>query len=176
MQLKVTVPLLNKRNLIPRSLPDAANIAGVVKEGFTFDGEEVDISQLPNPAMGKWYKDRDGHFYWGGGVIPFEIRINVAVKDEFVSRNILSKSPTTIISEQKTFTWFNDLRIETIWNQFNEQGENVFCMFVQYKTVPCRDFRDIEQTSLCVGKQIYAFTPRHGSETHPRAFRWVDSK
>ncbi|WP_208545663.1 hypothetical protein [Paraburkholderia hospita] len=33
----------------------------------------------------------------------------------------------------------------------------VLFLLVQFKTVPCRDYRDIEQTSLCVGRSVYAF-------------------
>lgn len=110
MQLKVTVPLLNKRNLIPLSLPDAANIAGVVKEGFTFDGEEVDISQLPNPAMGKWYKDRDGHFYWGGGVIGFD--------PITITTPITKAGPPSAIPG-----WITSLGLDQIWNI--TQGEEI---------------------------------------------------
>ena len=67
-QLTVTVKRLNKRKVIPSILPDDNNIAGVVLKGFSFQGELVDVTQVPNPSMGSWYKDRDGHFYWGGGL------------------------------------------------------------------------------------------------------------
>ncbi|MEX3949459.1 hypothetical protein AB4Y40_17125 [Paraburkholderia sp. EG287B] len=36
-------------------------------------------------------------------------------------------------------------------------GKAVLFLLVQFKTVACRDYRDIEQTSLCVGKSVYAF-------------------
>lgn len=36
-------------------------------------------------------------------------------------------------------------------------GQAVLFLLVQFKTVACRDFRDIEQTSLCVGQAVYAF-------------------
>jgi subtilisin family serine protease len=67
-KLTVTVKRLNKRKIIPSILPDDNNIVGVVLQGFNFEGELVDVSQVPNPSMGSWYKDRDGHFYWGGGL------------------------------------------------------------------------------------------------------------
>jgi len=66
-QLIVTAERLNKRKLIPVSFSDRESVVGVVKKGFTFEGEE--IAYVPNPDLGKWYKDRDGYFYWGGGVI-----------------------------------------------------------------------------------------------------------
>jgi major intracellular serine protease len=67
MQLVVTANKLNKRKVIPISFPDTNNITGVVNKNFIFEGEEV--TEVPNPALGKWYKDRDGSFYWGGGVM-----------------------------------------------------------------------------------------------------------
>ena len=37
------------------------------------------------------------------------------------------------------------------------KGASVLCFLVQFKTVACRDFRDVEQTSLCLGRSVYAF-------------------
>ena len=39
----------------------------------------------------------------------------------------------------------------------DQQGATVLCMLVQIKTVACKDYRDVEQTSLCVGRDVYAF-------------------
>lgn len=39
----------------------------------------------------------------------------------------------------------------------NANGQTVLFLLVQFKTVACRDYRDIEQTSLCVGQAVYAF-------------------
>lgn len=39
----------------------------------------------------------------------------------------------------------------------SQDGQPVLCLLVQLKTVACRDYRDIEQTSLCLGKTVYAF-------------------
>jgi hypothetical protein len=61
--LKVKVKRLNKRKRVPKSLPDASGIVGVVLEGFTFQGEEV--SSASDSSDEKWYKDRDDNFYWG---------------------------------------------------------------------------------------------------------------
>src|SRR3954466_2700528 len=66
MQLQVTVNKLNKRSVVPSILPDKKNIVGVVVKGLTFEGTEV--PNVPNPSLGKWYQDRDGYFYWGGGL------------------------------------------------------------------------------------------------------------
>ncbi|MEO8173248.1 MAG: glycoside hydrolase family 25 protein [Sediminibacterium sp.] len=77
MQLIVTVKKLNKRSSAPGSFTEK-NIIGAVLEGFRFEGEE--ILNPPNPSLGKWYKDRDGSVYWGGGLIiePVKIIANLA--------------------------------------------------------------------------------------------------
>lgn len=64
-KLIVTANKLNKRSHIPVTLPDRSGIVGVVNKGFSFDAIE---QAGPNPSLGKWYKDRDGYYYWGGGV------------------------------------------------------------------------------------------------------------
>ena len=64
IQLIVKAAKLNKRKYVPAIFPDKESIIGFVKEKFTFQGEEVTL--IPNPALGKWYKDRDNVFYWGG--------------------------------------------------------------------------------------------------------------
>jgi subtilisin family serine protease len=75
-RLQVIVPALNKRRRLPASMGDKDSIAGVVLEGFSFIGEEVDPAERLNLVNDKWYKDRDGYFYWGGGLL---------VIDEFIS-------------------------------------------------------------------------------------------
>jgi lysozyme len=66
MQLIVNVKKLNKRSSVPATLSEK-NIIGTVFQGFQFEGEE--ITSVPNPTLGKWYKDRDGSYYWGGGLL-----------------------------------------------------------------------------------------------------------
>ena len=68
VKLIVKAKRLNKRSVVPSFLPDPNNIVAVVNENFIFEGEEVSITEAPDPALGKWYKDRDGHFYWGGAL------------------------------------------------------------------------------------------------------------
>lgn len=65
----VTVPRLNIRRTIPAKLPDDSQIAGIVYQNFIFEGEEV--TNVPNAALGKWYKDANNYYYWGGGVHAF---------------------------------------------------------------------------------------------------------
>jgi len=67
-QYVVTVKRLNKRRVVPMNFPDRENIIGELFEGQGFEATEADITEVPNRALGKWFKDRDGHFYWGGGL------------------------------------------------------------------------------------------------------------
>ncbi len=66
MQLIVTVKKLNKRTRVPDNLTEKNSIAGTVLQGFKFEGEEV--KGIHDPALGKWYKDQHGYYYWGGGL------------------------------------------------------------------------------------------------------------
>ncbi|WP_171608084.1 glycoside hydrolase family 25 protein [Limnovirga soli] len=64
--MQVSVKKLNRRSGVPANLSDKTNIIGTVQQGFRFEGEEVSVT---NSALGKWYKDSAGSFYWGGGLI-----------------------------------------------------------------------------------------------------------
>lgn len=81
----VTVARLNKRNAIPPALSSRSGIMGVVLKGFSFDAEEVIPSDA---ALGKWYKDRDQYFYWGGGLSVLD-ETEQAVLPEHTDNNIL---------------------------------------------------------------------------------------
>jgi len=103
--LKVVVPLLNKRMFPVENTADKSNVIGSVKLGFQFES----VGQISN-ALGIWYQDRDGYYYWGGGVI----------NTQEVKSTTESISTTTIFSD----FWFNELGILQIWNEFSEKGEN----------------------------------------------------
>ncbi len=49
-----------------------------------------------------------------------------------------------------------DPLIYVFWT-LNQDQQPVLCFLAQLKTVACKDFRDIEQTSLCRGSTVYAF-------------------
>lgn len=49
-----------------------------------------------------------------------------------------------------------DPLLYVFWAQ-NQDGDPVLFLLTQLKTVACRDYRDVEQTSLCLGKTVYAF-------------------
>jgi subtilisin family serine protease len=62
LQLKVIVNKLNKRQAPVLDFADKSNIVGIALKGFTFTGEEE------SNILGKWYRDQNGHYYWGGGL------------------------------------------------------------------------------------------------------------
>jgi hypothetical protein len=98
---------LNKRTVPITDFADKKNIAGVVLYNFSFQAEEV--PEMAN-SLGKWYRDRDGYYYWGGGLIK--------------SSEI--KSIPEIAPPVGNFSdfWFNELGISEIWDKFSEKGEN----------------------------------------------------
>ena len=49
-----------------------------------------------------------------------------------------------------------DPLIYVFWTH-NQDGQPVLFLLAQLKTVACRDYLDVEQTSLCLGKVVYAF-------------------
>lgn len=107
MQLIVKARKLNKRKVIPSFLPDPNNIAGIVNENFSFEGDEV--VNVPNPDLGKWYVDRDGYFYWGGGL----------------SESIITE-PTLVAFDSAKMSWGHRFyNIPFIWNDLKTAGKGV---------------------------------------------------
>lgn len=49
-----------------------------------------------------------------------------------------------------------DPLLYVFWAQ-DEDGQPVLFLLAQLKTVACRDYRDVEETSLCLGRTVYAF-------------------
>lgn len=62
-QLKVIVNKLNRRKSPISDFQDKGNVIGTVSKGYLF----LSIAE-ENNIMGTWYMDRDGYFYWGGGL------------------------------------------------------------------------------------------------------------
>jgi lysozyme len=79
MLLQVSVKRLNRRRGVPENLVDKSNIIGTVLQGFRFEGEEV--TTVNDPALGQWFKDAGGSFYWGGGLIQLSGSIISNFKD-----------------------------------------------------------------------------------------------
>jgi len=116
-QLIVKAKKLNKRRVIPTFLPDPNNIEGVVNENFVFEGEEVIAADLPNPDLGKWYKDRDGHFYWGGA-------LNEVLSIGFPVPEVVSEVSLTFDSGKMSWGHkFYDIPL--IWKDLGTKGKGV---------------------------------------------------
>lgn len=62
-QLKVIVNKLNRRRTPITDFSEKGNVSGTVFRGFQFVSINTEIN-----ALGTWYQDRDGNFYWGGGL------------------------------------------------------------------------------------------------------------
>ena len=79
--LKVIVNKLNRRRAPIVDFGEKENISGTVSKGYLF----VSVQEITNP-LGKWYMDRDGYYYWGGGLTI------VSANDTEVSQsNIVNK-------------------------------------------------------------------------------------
>ena len=135
MQLIVNVKKLNKRSSVPATLAEK-NIVGTVFQGFQFEGEEV--VSVPNPALGKWYKDRDGSIYWSGGLSVVK-DIPDDADDEPIAPNnsLLEKSSLTPVLKKK---------IEQVVNAFETgSATGKYDMLVKYK-----DYTDPETNTPIV--------------------------
>ncbi|MBS1600987.1 MAG: S8 family serine peptidase [Bacteroidetes bacterium] len=107
-QYTVITKRLNIRSKVPAQFPDADHIIGEILEGQTFEGNEADITEVPNRNLGKWYKDRNNHFYWGGGVTESLLSNKVKLVpqtdiDKFLS--IAKFPPNSLID------WHKNLRL-----------------------------------------------------------------
>ncbi|MGY3054166.1 hypothetical protein ACVWYG_002369 [Pedobacter sp. UYEF25] len=62
-QLKVIVGKLNRRRTPINDFAEKGNVSGVVYKGFQF----MSVRDEKN-TLGTWYIDKDGNYYWGGGL------------------------------------------------------------------------------------------------------------
>ena len=125
LQLLVTANKLNKRSRIPLNLPDPNGISGLVMKGYRFAGEEV--SQVPNPSLGKWYKDRDNNFYWGGALVIEDQQDDEEDADDLKGQ-----------LEKTSITGFVKKKIEQVVNAFETgSAEGDYDELVKY-----RDYTD----------------------------------
>ncbi|MEO8173249.1 MAG: S8/S53 family peptidase [Sediminibacterium sp.] len=104
-RIKVTAPLLNKRMAPVTDETDTTNVIGEVVAGFEFES----VAEITN-ALGTWYRDRDGYYYWGGGV----------------------SAGNNQVLEKKYFSdhWFDELNILSVWNANSERGENATALIL----------------------------------------------
>ena len=100
-QVRVIVKKLNKRKSIPTQFSDKESIVGVVLQNTMFEAtEELNV---PNANVGRWFRDRDGFFYWGGGLVE--------------------QPPAPTTPEIKHDWWFSYFGIEQLWKI--STGENI---------------------------------------------------
>ena len=136
LKLIVKAPKINKRNAVPSFLPHQASIVGVAKKNFIFEGEEVTV--VPNPSLGKWYKDKDNHFYWGGGLLVLEEDV-----DENADENSL---PDNGSLEIISITPIIKRKIERVINAFETgSAEGNYATLVKLK-----DYNDRESKTTIV--------------------------
>ncbi|MGB5026598.1 MAG: hypothetical protein WBO44_14680 [Saprospiraceae bacterium] len=62
-QLTVIVNKLNRRRTPISDFSEKGNVAGTVLKGFQF----ISTNEISN-ELGNWYQDRDGYYFWGGGL------------------------------------------------------------------------------------------------------------
>ena len=109
---KVIVPLLNVRETPPNEFTDK-NILTTVCEGLILDLE--DVTEVPNPALGKWYKDAHGQHYSEKGL---QLLDNLPATGNFISQSFAFK-PTI------NHWWITDYGIDKIWQTTRGAGVKI---------------------------------------------------
>jgi len=119
MQLIVSVKKLNQRSSVPASLAEK-NIIGTVQQGFRFEGEEV--TEVKNPALGKWYKDRDNSYYWGGGLVIEQPRVDSNINGLPVNLPLNFKVGIDIshYNQHPDWTAINDAGVSFVYIKISE--------------------------------------------------------
>jgi subtilisin family serine protease len=126
----VTAKKLNKRKFPVNDFSDKSNIAGQVLKDFTFQGEEA--TGLSN-ALGKWIRDRDGYYYWGGGVMAVKQDNNQNMKTSDVT-----KYPW----------WISDFGIDEIWKSTKGEGVTVFTLDTGFRKTNSLPISNISTRSV----------------------------
>lgn len=105
---KVIVPRLNVRKA-PVDNFKVKNIITTVNEGLTLD--LVEVIDVPNPSLGKWYTDGKGQFYSGLGLAQYD-----SSKITFID-----SSQNKLLNNKD---WgFIDFKIDELWKY--SRGENI---------------------------------------------------
>jgi hypothetical protein len=79
--LKVIVNKLNRRRAPIVDFGEKENISGTVSKGYLF----VSVQEITN-GLGKWYMDRDGYYYWGGGLTILSVNDTEVSQGNIVNR------------------------------------------------------------------------------------------
>ncbi|MES2276433.1 MAG: S8/S53 family peptidase [Bacteroidota bacterium] len=111
----VTAAKINVRSRVPDRLPSPAGITGTVVKGYTFDGTEVPADEVPNPDLGKWYRDGNGHFYWGGGVMEVGDNVPAAI----------AVNTGDVVDDSGIQQWMTDLQLTEIWKHATGKGVGI---------------------------------------------------
>jgi lysozyme len=123
IQLKVVVNKLNKRSSVPSNLSDN-NIVGIVQKGYLFEGTEV--NNVPNPSLGKWYRDGNGYFYWAGGLAVLGIPLGMGIHIPGLPYNLPSPFKIGIdISHHNELPDWNALRVAGVSFAYIKTSEGV---------------------------------------------------
>jgi GH25 family lysozyme M1 (1,4-beta-N-acetylmuramidase) len=130
MQLVVTANKLNRRSSVPVSLTDK-NIIGTVLKGFRFNGEEV--KDVPNPSLGKWFRDLDNACYWGGGLV-----VEKAVTASPLTASTISNLPTNLPMDFQLGIDISHHNDKLDWNAIKAAGV-AFCFIKISEGVGTRD-------------------------------------
>lgn len=128
-QLKVIVNTLNRRSG-PITDFTEKNIIGTVSKGYIFISE----SQITN-SRGTWYMDRDGYYYWSGGLMVLE-------ENSFVGNSAITNTP----SGASAITPVIKKKIEQVVNVFETgSAEGEYAALVKYD-----DYNDPETNTRIV--------------------------
>jgi len=130
MQLIVTVNKLNRRSFPPELLSDS-NITGTVLKGFRFEGEEAKAEEIRNRSLGKWYKDKNGFYYWGGGLI-------IEVQTPPVIHNNISNLPANLPADHRIGIDISHHNDKPDWKAIKDAGIS-FCFIKISEGVGTKD-------------------------------------
>lgn len=108
---QVITSTLNKRTFPVEDMSDKSNIVGQVRNGFMFESK----SQITN-NLGIWYEDKDGFFYWGGGV-----RENT----DNVFAITLTQPAVNPFTSEANGAWLNFLGLSEIWKITKGESVNI---------------------------------------------------
>ena len=111
----VIVDKLNQRKCIPVQFTDMTGVTGTVYKGYAFEGTEVPAAELPDTQLGKWYKDKDGNFYWGGGLVTG----NPTNQSENMPANTIAFDPNKMSWGHRYYD------IPFIWQDLGTKGKGV---------------------------------------------------
>ncbi|MGB5026599.1 MAG: S8 family serine peptidase, partial [Saprospiraceae bacterium] len=150
-RLKVIVNKLNIRKSPVSDFAHKGNVVGVLLKDAVFES----VGEITN-ELGKWYKDRDGFYYWGKGVEEISSVIE--------TRNFLVEE---IKSNADNIGWgLRKLSIKNFWQDAGNEGENITIAILDTgisSIHPDFDFTKITRFNILNGDKLAEDTNGHGS-------------